>query len=155
MPPFIIDCYDRDEGVLEGGDDFIARSVIKRADAACSEDDTVPTPKWHEFRLSPSSPACGEVLVSFSVVEEDYNYPCIAKYKDLKEEVDFDDFNIEVTILGLRSLSSVGILPVKKAYITFMLKSLVPPDNARAIDNISTQPGPSGANPTINTTIKF
>lgn len=73
----------------------------------------------------------------------------------MKEEVDFDDFNIEITILGLRSLQSVGILPVKKAYITFMLKSLVPPDNARAIDNISTQSGPTGANPTINTTIKF
>ena len=75
MPPFIIDCYDRDEGVLEGGDDFIARSVIKLADAAVSEDNSVPTPKWHEFRLKPSSPACGEVLVSFSVVEDDYNYP--------------------------------------------------------------------------------
>lgn len=34
------------------------------------------------------------------------------------------------------------------------LKSLVPP-NSSAITNIKTQPSASGANPTINTTIKF
>jgi len=155
MPPIIIDCYDRDEGVLDGGDDFIARALIFEKDANVNYEDKVPTPKWHPFRLKPDSPKCGEVLISFSIVETDFNFTYPADYQDLTKEVDFDDFNVEITVLGLRSLQSVGILPVKKAYIQFMLKSLVPPENARTIENIETQPGPAGANPTINTTIKF
>jgi hypothetical protein len=31
--------------------------------------------------------------------------------------VTFDEFDIEINVLGLRSLQSSGILPVKKAYI--------------------------------------
>jgi hypothetical protein len=138
MPPIIIDCYDRDEGVLDGGDDFIARAVIKHEDAEISDSDNVRRPKWHDFRLKPGSPACGQVLISFSIVDNDFNFEHTALHKDLRNEVDFDDFSVEITVLGLRSLQSVGILPVKKAYITFMLKSLVPPANAKAIENIST-----------------
>jgi len=44
---------------------------------------------------------------------------------------------------------------VKKGFIVFNLKSLIPPDNKQALENIKTQPGPAGANPTINTTIDF
>lgn len=44
---------------------------------------------------------------------------------------------------------------MKKAFIIFNLKSLVPPDCSQAIENIKTQPGPAGPNPTINTCIKF
>jgi signal transduction histidine kinase len=44
---------------------------------------------------------------------------------------------------------------VKKAFIVFNLKSLVPPDDGRAVENIKTQPNAPGANPTINTLIQF
>lgn len=44
---------------------------------------------------------------------------------------------------------------MKKAFIVFNLKSLIPPDDGRAIANIQTQPNSPGANPTINTLIKF
>jgi hypothetical protein len=37
----------------------------------------------------------------------------------------------------------------------FNLKSLVPPSTGSTLDNIKTQPGAAGANPTINTLIKF
>ena len=74
MPPIIIDCYDRDEGVLDGGDDYIARALIKEKDANVAYGDSVPTPKWHPFRLKPDSPKCGEVLISFSIVETDFNF---------------------------------------------------------------------------------
>ena len=57
-------------------------------------------------------------------------------------------------ILGLRELESPGILPVKKAFISFNIKSLVPP-NSSAIQNIKTQPKAAGNNPTINTTMTF
>ena len=57
--------------------------------------------------------------------------------------------------MGLRELQSAGILPVKKAFIVFNLKSLVPPDDGAALENLRTQPGAAGSNPTINTLIKF
>ena len=41
--------------------------------------------------------------------------------------VRFDDFRVELNVLGLRNLESSGLLPVKKAYIDFLLKSMVPP----------------------------
>lgn len=43
---------------------------------------------------------------------------------------------------------------MKKAFVQFNVKSLVPP-NSSAIENIKTQPKAPGANPTINTTMKF
>ena len=54
------------------------------------------------------------------------------------ETVNFSEYKIEINILGLRDLQSVGILPVKKAFIVFNLKSLVPPDCASAIENVKT-----------------
>ena len=65
------------------------------------------------------------------------------------------EFQIDINILGLRDLQSVGILPVKKAFIVFNLKSLVPPEDGTALDNLKTQPNSPGANPTINTLIQF
>ena len=66
-----------------------------------------------------------------------------------------NDYEIELNVLGLRDLQSTGILPVKKPYIVFHLKSLLPPDDCRAIENKQTQPSSSGPNPNINTLIKF
>jgi len=42
-----------------------------------------------------------------------------------------------MNVLGLRALQSPGILPVKKAYVQFKIKSLVPP-NLSAIQDIET-----------------
>jgi hypothetical protein len=73
----------------------------------------------------------------------------------LNENVASDEFQVDINVLGLRNLQSVGILPVKKAFISFHLKSLISPDEGRAIENIKTQPGPTGENPTINALISF
>ncbi len=67
----------------------------------------------------------------------------------------FDDYQIDIEVLGLRNLQSGGILPVKKAFIQFNLKSLVSPSEGTALENIKTQPGPTGPNPTINSSISF
>ena len=69
--------------------------------------------------------------------------------------VRFDDYRVELNVLGLRGLVSPGLLPVKKAYIEFLLKSMVPPMAASALQSISTAPGPSGSDPTINSVISF
>jgi hypothetical protein len=66
-----------------------------------------------------------------------------------------DEFQVDINILGLRELQSVGILPVKKAFVVFNLKSLVSPDDGRALENVRTQPGPLGPNPTINSLVSF
>jgi hypothetical protein len=69
--------------------------------------------------------------------------------------VTFDEYNIEINVLGLRSLQSSGILPVKKAYIQFGLKTLVPPISGAIVEDLSTVPGPFGSDPTLNTVVSF
>jgi hypothetical protein len=150
-----MDIYDKDFELLDSTDDFICRAIIPVTDAHVCYEDSVPKPKWHECRLKSGAPVSGEILVSFSIVDADFNYKKTLKYMNLMETVDFNEYKIELNILGLRNLQSMGILPVKKAFIQFNLKSLVPPDCAAAIENIKTQPGPAGPNPTINTLIDF
>lgn len=58
-------------------------------------------------------------------------------------------------MLGLRSLVSTGLVPVKKAFIQFNIASLIPPQWGAAVDNIKTLPGAPGPDPTINTLIDF
>lgn len=74
---------------------------------------------------------------------------------DLGETVEKAEFDISINVLGLRGLLSVGILPVKKAFITFNLKSLLPPSEAGCVSNKETQPSAPGPNPTINSIISF
>jgi hypothetical protein len=58
-------------------------------------------------------------------------------------------------VLGLRNLVPNGLLPIRKAYIKFNLKSLLSPEKAGAIENIKTQPNQSGPNPGIKASIEF
>ena len=106
------------------------------------------------MRFAEGEPMSGEILVSFSVSEIDYNYIMPAPSVDLRGRVEFKEMDVNMLILGLRGLQSPGILPVKKAFVQFNIKSLVPP-NSSAVQNIKTQPSASGANPTLNTTMMF
>jgi hypothetical protein len=115
MPPFIMDVYDHDTL----GDDFICRCVIPIKDAVYSENDEIPKPKWYPCRMRPNGPTCGEVLVSFAIVVDDYNFKTPLNYVRLRNQVETPEFQIDINILGLRDLQSVGILPVKKAFINF------------------------------------
>lgn len=73
---------------------------------------------------------------------------------DLYSRVTRSEFNTDILILGLRNLQSPGILPVKKAFVKFNCKSIVPPGTA-SVQDVSTQPTSSGPNPTINTTVNI
>jgi hypothetical protein len=106
------------------------------------------------MRFAEGEPVSGEILVSFSVSEIDYNYVMPAESVDLRGRVEFKEMDVNMLILGLRALQSPGILPVKKAFVQFNIKSLVPP-NSSAVQNIKTQPSASGPNPTLNTTMAF
>ena len=69
--------------------------------------------------------------------------------------LDINEFKCEIMVLGLRDLVSTGLLPIRKAYTKFNLKSLLPPDQSKAISNITTQPKEGGSNPNIRTTLQF
>ena len=86
--------------------------------------------------MTPNSPNQGEILVSFSIVEFDYDFNPTPQY--ITEMVKRTEYEIEINVLGLRDLQSTGIMPVKKPYIVFHLKSLLPPDDGSAIENKQT-----------------
>ena len=50
---------------------------------------------------------------------------------------------------------STGLLPIKKAYVKFSVKSVLPPAAAKAVSDIYTEPKEGGDDPNIRTTIKF
>lgn len=103
MPPFVFDIYDKDFGPLDG-DDFICRAIIPISDASYSIKDEIPKPKWHPCRLKKGAPECGELLVSFSIVADDFNFRTPLSYVNLMETVNFREYVVEINILGLRDL---------------------------------------------------
>jgi len=161
LPPFILDVYDHDDGITDS-DDFLARAIIRvkdnieESEGSYSTGNEVFRPRWHDLKLTPNSPKEGEILVSFSVVEGDFPF----KIHDLsqlhlEDQVEMRDFDVGLNILGLRRLESPGILPVKKAFISFNIKSLVPPALGSNLSNIKTQPKAPGPDPTLNTLMTF
>jgi hypothetical protein len=154
-PPLILNIMDRDDSSFDK-DDFIGRAIIFPKNIGFSYDDKVPKPDWYSVGMGfggEPSMQMGEILCSFSIVGPEYTYLQSCDQVNLRPES--DDFNIEINVLGLRDLESPGLLPVKKAFIKFNLKSLLPPALGGTVQNIKTSPSDSGQNPNINTTIKF
>ena len=65
------------------------------------------------------------------------------------------EYNLEINVLGLRELESFGLMPIRKPYIRFHVKSLLPPEKAQAVTDIDTDPNANGPNPNINTTLSL
>jgi len=133
-PPLVLNIWDKDEGILES-DDLIGRAVIFLKDAAYSEDDSIPAePRWHKVTMgfSDTEPSIGEVLVSFALVADDYRFKIPTEYLKLTDYVEFKEYNIEINCLGLRMLQSFGLMPVKKPFVKFNIRSLLPPEKAKA-----------------------
>lgn len=153
-PPIILEIFDADSGTFDT-DDFIGRSIIKLSEASLSYNEEIPRPQWHPVKLGygKDEPTMGQILVSFNVLEPK---------KAFKKSLDSirltpacEEYEITINVLGLRNLQSPGVLPVRKPFVKFMLRSLLPPSKANAIDNIETQPFATGADPTISTVLKF
>ena len=153
-PPAVLEIYDSDSGTFDS-DDFIGRSIIPLKAASVSYDETISRPQWHDIKLGfrKHEPVMGRILVSFNVLDPD------AEFKKSLSSINLipqcDDYDITINVLGLRDLQSPGLLPIRKPFINFMLRSLLPPAKAHAVENIKTQPSATGANPTISTVIKF
>jgi hypothetical protein len=174
-PPFIFDIWDYDDDLLDSTDDYMCRCVVEPEDCAimmvqekcklhenincsfteCAFSEVPKEPRWHPCFYSPGSEKCGELLVSFSTGADEYKY-CTPDpdQVDLSKLVEYQEMKISMNILGMRNLASPGILPVKKAFVKFGIKSLAPP-NSSLIHDKKTQPSKAGANPTLNTTINF
>jgi hypothetical protein len=73
----------------------------------------------------------------------------LASYVETKEH------NIDINILGLRQLASFGLLPVKKAFIKFNVKTLMPAEKRQVVKDVFTEPKSTGPNPNINTVISM
>lgn len=58
---------------------------------------------------------------------------------------------MKINVLGLRNLVSGGLLPVKKAFVKFSVKSLLPSELAKAVNDILTVPNEAGEDPNIRT----
>jgi len=95
------------------------------------------------------------MLVSFTIVADDYSFKIPIDYLKLTDQIEYNEFNCEINVLGLRNVESFGLMPVKKPFIKFNLRSLLPPEKAQAVTNIKTQPNAAGPNPNINTMISF
>jgi len=74
-PPIILNIWDKDEGTFDS-DDFLGRAVINLTEASLTKDDTIPLPKWHKVVMgfTEKEQSIGEVLCSFALVEDDYNF---------------------------------------------------------------------------------
>jgi hypothetical protein len=114
-PPFIFDCYDADEGILDSTDDFMGRAIIEPEDCALITQEKLEAfnnqelnvdvePRWHPFHFAPGEPKCGEILVAFAVVEHDYNFMFKPENIDLNSRVMKSEFSCDLMILGLRNL---------------------------------------------------
>ena len=68
--------------------------------------------------------------MSLSVVEDDYIYKVPISYLDLTAQIAYKECKVEINVLGLRDLQSGGLLPVKKPFLKFNLRSLLPPSKA-------------------------
>jgi len=117
----------------------------------------VPKPDWHDIRIGfdETTPPCGQVLCSFVVARDDFDFQTPAKYLSLSDYVPTKEYDMDINVLGLRQLESFGLMPIKKPFVTFRDKSLLPPEKAQAVTNVSTDPNACGPNPNINTMLTF
>lgn len=139
-PPIIFNIWDKDSDLLDSTDDFLGRSIIYLKDASTNlefgdDDDKcndVPKPIWHDIRMGfdESQPATGQVLCSFVVARDDFDFTTPAKYMKLSDYVPTKEYDLDINVLGLRELESFGLMPIKKPFIRFRVKSLLPPEKA-------------------------
>lgn len=88
LPPIIIDVFDKDEQLVgKDKEDFLARSLIYVQNLNYSDGDTIPKPQWHKLYYKKGGPSSGEVLLSFAVVTDDYNFKRSLEKLHMENEV--------------------------------------------------------------------
>ena len=109
-------------------------------------------PKWNQLYLKKSNRAQGQILLSFYIFDNEHR----DDLKKIKIEPETVEFNVEINALGLRSLKPLSFIKIKKPYISFDLNSInVSSTNGENLQPVTTLPNEIGANPNINSVIKF
>ena len=139
-PPIILNVWDYDNDYLDSTDDFLGRAVIYLDQASTnlengddeSKFNEVPKPIWHDikFGFDQNAPSCGQILCSFTVARDDFDFQTPAKYMKLETYVPTKEYDLDINVLGLRQLESFGLMPIKKPFVKFRVKSLLPPEKA-------------------------
>ena len=109
------------------------------------------SPKWQQLYLNKSNRAQGQLLLSFYIFDEDHEN----EINKLQIEPETTQFNVEINALGLRDLKPLSFVKIKKPYISFDLNSINISNKGEVLQPIKTMPNESGANPNINSVIKF
>jgi len=89
------------------------------------------------------------------VARDDFDFTTPAKYLRLSDYVPTQEYDLAINVLGLRQLESFGLMPIKKPFIKFAVKSLLPPEKAQAVTKVNIDPNACGPNPNINTMLTF
>ena len=94
------------------------------------------------------------LLIAFSIVDYDFNYMVPSNKIELEKKFKIADdrngkpifypmpdlrikeFACTIMVLGLIELVSNGILPIRKAFVKFNLKSLLKSEMAKAVSNL-------------------
>ena len=77
-----------------------------------------------------TAPKIGEILCAFAIVDTDFAFETPYNELRLSDFVETTELNIDINFLGLRELDSIGIFPVKKAFVRFNTKNMLPPEKA-------------------------
>jgi len=149
--PIVMEVFDTDVGIFDSTDDYMGRTFIFLDDpeyqsAIGFDVNRIEKPMWFPIKYAMDSPEDKEngarILVSFTITGFDTDFPVdtenvrlheqvinpITKLPILMPELGIESYNIVINALGLRGLVSTGLLPVKKAYVKFSVKSLLPPE---------------------------
>ena len=109
-------------------------------------------PKWEQLYLKKSNRAQGQILLSFYIFDNEHR----EQLNKINIEPETLPFNFEINALGLRSLKPLSFIKIKKPYISFDLNSInVSSTNGENLQPVTTLPNEMGANPNINSVIKF
>merc|ERR1712096_476605 len=106
----------------------------------------IKTPKWYDLNMGIKGTEMGQILCSFNILEE------LSEFDDLAIDPDVEECTVGINALGLRGLQTLGILPIKKAFVKFDINSLYPPKEKNIIKSksvVQTLPSEKGSSPNI------
>jgi len=96
------------------------------------------------------------VLISFNLFDDTF---ITGNPENLfKIEPEMELFQIKIKVLGLRNLKSLGLIPVKRAFLKFDINSIKSPNERQSLNEkkfIQTLPKEPGNNPNILTILQF
>lgn len=96
--------------------------------------------------------------MSLNLIEENFLNSFSSKEKIFNLMPEMELYHIKIKVLGLRNLKSLGLIPVKRAFLKFDINSVRFPSQRQALVEkkaIQTLPSEPGSNPNITTIIDF